>query len=63
MYERGREREGDVCMRQMFDCAANWRGCGLAFERSHLLPGFVCFIFLFREVGGASGALLAWVVG
>lgn len=49
-------------MRQMFDCAANWRGCGLAFERSHLLPGFQCVLVL-GEVGGASGALLAWAGG
>lgn len=34
----------------IFDCAAHWCGCGLAFEHSHLLPGFV-FFFFFRGSG------------
>lgn len=29
----------------MFECAANWHGCGLAFEGFHLLPGFLFVLF------------------
>lgn len=39
----------------VFDCAANWCGCGLAFEHSHLLPGFCVFYFLSREAEESGG--------